>query len=241
MKRVRKSGLIGIMIGLMSCPLVSFGAASGNYTDLLPIGAPGNTTVISNGTGWSLTTLPPTQTFGDALSRVVTTVYQSTQPINNLNVATTSTFTAISGIGAIGSTTLPAAWVATGRTIQTTIEGEFTTPATAVNWTWQLKLSTTAVLTTGAMAATANQTASHFKAVSLVTVSTTGASGSADSSYSIMVSSGANATGATVISFSTSAVIGIDWTSQLVVNPTFLWSATGSSITVRNVNVQLFN
>src|SRR5690348_18406322 len=73
MKKTLRLMVASLMVGFLAGPQIAmqaFAAASGNYTDLLPIGAAGNTTVISNGSGWSLTTLPPTQTFGDSLSRL---------------------------------------------------------------------------------------------------------------------------------------------------------------------------
>jgi hypothetical protein len=141
------------LLGSVTLPQNAFAAASGNYTDLLPIGAAENTTVISRGSGWALTTLPATQTFGDALSRVVTTVYQSTSTANVNATTTVSTLTAISGQGSVGSTTYPSAWVATGRSIEVEIRGVYSVPAAAnENATLTVKLGTTTILNTGAIA-----------------------------------------------------------------------------------------
>lgn len=245
MEKIYKSMLIGVLIGLLAVPqLVStcFAAASGNYTDLLPIGAAGNTTVISNGSGWSLTTLPPTQTFGDSLSRLVTSVYQSTGT-NTINATTTlSTFTAL-GVGGVGSTTFPAAWVAAGRSIETIVDGTYSTANPGPNWTWALKLATTTILSTGAQSAPGGQALQYFKARSIITVVTSGSSGAVFGSYEILVSSGSSTVGSGVISFSTAALsnVSVDLTSQLTVNPTFTWGTANSSVTVRNVSVRFLN
>lgn len=220
----------------------AFAAASGNYTDLLPVGAAGNTTVISNGSGWSLTTLAPSQTFGDALSRAPMTVYQSTG-VATINATTTaSTFTALSQ-GNVGSTTFPAAWVATGRSIETIIDGTYSTANPGPTWTWAVKLGTTTILTTTAASAPGGQANQWFKARSVITVAATGASGTALGSYEILVTSAAAGIAAPVISFSTttSNTASVDWTSQLTVNPTLTWGTANSSMTIRNISVRFLN
>lgn len=223
-------------------PQIALGAASGNYTDLLPIGAPSDTTVISRGSGWAITTLPPTQTFGDALSRVVTTVYQSTNTttINATTVA--STFTAL-GQGNVGSTTFPASWVASGRSIETVIEGSFSVPAAGSNWTWAVKLGTTTVLNTGAVASQTNQINQWFTARSIMTIGATGTSGTVFGSYEILVASGVTSGSGTILTYSTNTLttVAVDLTSQLVVNPVFTWGTANSSMTIRNVTVKFLN
>jgi hypothetical protein len=229
------------LIANSTLPQYAFAAASGNYTDLLPIGAAGNTTVISNGSGWSLTTLPPTQTFGDALSRVVTTVYQSTAPATIANSTTVSTFTAL-GQGNVGSTTFPATWVATGRSIRVTVDGKYGTTG-APTWKWDLKLGTTTILTTGAATAVANQTGQFFRAIGLLTIGATGASGNCNAHWDIKVSSGSMGSAALDFSTSTVSAVSVDLTSQLVVNPVFTWGTQSNSntITANNVTVEFLN
>lgn len=241
MKKVYKSWLIAIIAGLLAGPQFTpsiFAAASGNYTDLLPIGAAGNTTVISNGSGWSLTTLPPTQTFGDSLSRVIDTVYQSTTAVI-INTTSVSTMTALSGQGKVGSTTFPATWVASGRTIEVIVEGDYTTSQAGSNWTWGVNLGTTSVLTTGAVAATPGQSSRFVKAHAIITIAGTGNAGTVNSVYEILATSGTLPS--TVLSFSTGSTITVDLTSQLTVNPVFNWGTANSSFTVRNALVKFDN
>ncbi len=241
-KELRSLAIVAVAyLYLAQCASV-FAAATGNYTDLLPIGAAGNTTVISNGSGWSLTTLAPSQTFGDALSRAPMTVYQSTG-VATINATTTvSTMTAISGQGKVGSTTFPASWIATGRTIETTVEGSYSTAVAGSNWTWGVLLGTTSVLSTGALTPPTLQTGSSFKAVSNVTVLATGASGTVMGSYQVWASSGASNSAAFLLSFSTgSSSASVDLTSQLTVNPVFNWGTANSSMTIRNVTVKFIN
>lgn len=243
MKRTRKIGLIGVLVGLMAGPFPGsvFGAASGNYTDLLPVGAAGNTTVISNGSGWSLTTLPPTQTFGDALSRVVTTVYQSTAPAT-ITAAAVSTFTTVT-TGNVGSATFPTSWVATGRSFRTSVKGKYSTNLNT--WTWAIKLGTTTVLSTGSQTAIGSQTNKNFNAVALCTINATGSSGSVACSYDIYVDSGT--VPFSVVSFSTSnaTAVTVDLTNNnsgtLSVLPTFGWGSTGASLTASNITVEFLN
>ncbi len=218
-----------------------FAAASGNYTDLLPIGAAGNTTVISNGSGWSLTTLPPTQTFGDALSRVVTTVYQSTGTATINATTTASTMTAIAGEGKVGSTTFPATWIATGRSIEVDVMGSYSVPVAGSNWTWAILLGTTSVLTTGALAAVNGEANQYFHAHAVLTIAATGSAGTVNASYDIFAASGT--TPCTIVSYSTgtAAAVTVDLTSQLTVNPVFTWATANSSMTVRNVTVKFLN
>lgn len=242
MKKTIKAMLTGLVVGLLAGPQWGYAAASGNYTDLLPVGAAGNTTVISNGSGWSLTTLPPTQTFGDSLSRVVNTPFQVYTSSVIANTTVVSTFTALVGQSAVGSTTFPASWVASGRSIRFTSCGIYGTTSTP-NWTWAVLLGTTTVLNTGAVAAPLTQTGGWYKAEALLTISTTGASGTVNGTYNILVSSGG--IGGTVISYSTytAAAVAVDLTSQLTVNPTFKWGTanTSNTITVNNATVEFLN
>lgn len=242
MKKLFKLWAVGLITGILVSPSNLFAAASGNYTDLLPIGAAGNTTVISNGTGWSLTTLPPTQTFGDSLSRLVTTVYQSTAPANINATTTVSTFTALSQ-GNVGSTTFPATWVATGRSIRITTMGTYSTNNTGSTWTWAVKLGTTTVLTTGATTNVANQVDKPFRATALLTIGATGNAGSVMGSYDISFASGTTPplTPLSVSTQTTSGNVTVDLTSQLTVNPVFNWTTANSSMTIRNTTVEFLN
>lgn len=250
MKKILRLIVAAIMTGLLAGPQFSpglFAAASGNYTDLLPIGAAGNTTVISNGSGWSLTTLPPTQTFGDSLSRLIDTVYQSTNS-TNVTSTTQSTFTAISGQGFVGSTTFPAAWVASGRSIRINARGVFSTSAGSQSWTWGLNLGTTTVITSSAPVA-ASVSSQAFTLSGLVTVDATGNAGNVMANYDLFVTTGfptiVSTTLSNVISYSTgtSAAVTVDLTSQLTVNPWFKWNAvtTGDIIQFNSVNVEFMN
>ncbi len=243
MSKTNKMGLVAVLVGLLSGPSNLFAAASGNYTDLLPIGAAANTTVISNGTGWSLTTLPPTQTFGDGLSRVVTTVFQSTGTATINATTTVSTFSALSGLGSVGSTTFPQSWVAQGRSIRVTTQGTYSSANSGSTWTWAIKLGTTTILTTGAVNFVPSQTDRFFKATGLVTLSGTGNAATALGSYDIMVASGTTQP-SSYVSYSTQTISGaitVDLTSQLTVNPTLTWGAATSSMTIRNVTVEFLN
>lgn len=225
-----------------------FAAASGNYTDLLPIGAAGNTTVISNGSGWSLTTLAPSQTFGDALSRAPMTVYQSTTPTSVNNTTAVTTFTAISGQGKVGSTTFPATWVAAGRSARITARGTYNTIAGNQSWVWGLNIGTTTIInsSTTVTASVATQT---FSVSGIVTILATGNTGSVIGSYDVLATTAVAGVGnpglvSNVISYSTSSVsTTVDLTSQLVVNPFFQWRAAtqGNNITFSNVTVEFLN
>lgn len=219
-------------------------AASGNYTDLLPVGAPANTTVISNGSGWSLTTLPPTTVWGDGLSRLVTTPYQVYVSSTISNTTLVSTFTALVGGTAVGSTTIPAAWVAAGRSIRVTVKGRYSNTSNP-NWTWALKMSTTTILTTNAVASPVTQTGQWFSAVGLMTISTAGASGTMNATYEINVGSGTIGSLPNTISYSTTtaAAVPVDLTSQLTINPVFTWgtASTSNTITVINAMIELLN
>lgn len=225
-------------------PMAVFGAASGNYTDLLPIGAAENTTVISRGTGWALTTLPASQTFGDALSRSNYTAYQATGPVTFATTATVSTFTAQSGQGKVGSTTFPYLWVATGRTIRVTVKGFFSS-VSAPTWTWAVKLGTTTIVNTGAVAGlSGTATKEPFSAVALMTINATGSSGSISGQYEIRVGS-TSFTSLDYSTYTTTAVsCDLSQTSHaLVINPTFKWgtSSGSNSITANNILVEFLN
>ncbi len=246
-KKIRRKLLISGIAYLflfmnVNMPVV-YGAASGNYTDLLPIGAAANTTVISNGTGWSLTTLPPTQTFGDSLSRVVDVVYQSSGVAIVTNTGVVSTITALSQ-GNVGSATIPNAWVASGRSIRTTIIGSYTTTS-STTWTWEFLLGTTTIATTGSVAAIGNQTNQWFKATDILTIANTGASGTLNNSYEIMLSSAL--TPSLMVSISTASQVptAIDLTTAqtLVVRPRFTWGNPSPANIIRftNVIIELLN
>lgn len=245
MKKTLRIVVAAFMVGLLSGPQFSpslFAAASGNYTDLLPIGAAGNTTVISNGSGWSLTTLPPTQTFGDSLSRLVDTVYQSTITATINATTTASTMTAISAQGFVGSTTFPAAWVVSGRSIEVDVLGDYSVPQVGSNWTWAILLGTTSVVTTGAVAAVPGQTKMPFHGHAVLTIAATGNAGSVNASYEVLAAS--NTTPNQYLSWSTGTISGattVDLTSQLTVNPVFTWGTANSSMTIRNAVVKFLN
>lgn len=226
-------------------------AASGNYTDLLPIGAAENTTVISRGTGWAITTLAPSQTFGDALSRAPMTVFQSTSVASvGPSSVVDSTFTALGGVnpGFVGSTTFPANWVAVGRSIRITARGRYTTNGTPT-WNWGVKLGTTSIISTGALNAPTTVSTQSFTASALLTIAATGSSGSVIASYDIFATTGTGAAAlgnvGNVISYSTSSVtnISVDLTSQLTINPTFLWGTSHVSNIIRfnNVLIEFLN
>ena len=220
-----------------------YGAASGNYTDLLPIGAASDTTVISRGSGWALATLPTSNTFGDALSRLNYTAYQATATATIAASATVSTITALSQ-GNVGSTTFPASWVATGRSIRVSAYGVYASTTAAETWKWDLVIGTMSVLTTGAVTVPVGQTNQTFRAIGVITIAATGAAGTANAHWDIAVSSGGTM-GTPLISFSTSTALAqsVDWTSQLVVRPRFTWgSATaGNSIRFNNIYVEFLN
>lgn len=243
MKKLGRSLVVGLLVGLLGGPQWGYGAASGNYTDLLPVGAAANTTVISNGGGWSLTTLPVTPTFGDALSRVVTTIYQSTATGTIANTVTRSTFSALVQ-GNVGTTVIPAAWIATGRSIRVTVRGKYSTTVVAPNWTWELLIGTTTVMSTGATAAIGNQSGQWFSSSAIVTVAASGYSGTVNGAWDIYTASGTTNAGAVLCySTATASAVSVDLTSQLTVNPRFTWgtAASGNTITANNVTVELLN
>lgn len=234
--------LVGLLAGPQFTPIV-FGAASGNYTDLLPVGAAGNTTVISNGSGWGLTTLAPSQTFGDALSRTPMTVYQSTGLATIQATTAVSTFSSVAA-GSVGSATFPAAWVASGRTIRVTLSGRYSTAGTPT-WNWGLKIGTMTVLQTGALNAPTAVSSQTFTATALMTIFATGSAGSVSANYNIFTTTGAFSGTATsnMVSYSTSTAspTTIDFNSQSVVNPTFTWGAAASAIQANNILIEFLN
>lgn len=240
MKKVIKMGLTSLLVGLLAGPSVIFAAASGNYTDLLPIGASGNTTVISNGSGWSLTTLAPSQTFGDALSRAPMTVYQSTTAVAFSGTSGTSTFTALSGLGFVGSTTYPATWVASGRSVRVTVIGSYATNA-PVTGTFILKIGTTSVLSSGAISFPGSQDFQYFSAVGVMTIAATGTTGTVNASHEILLASGTVPSPILSLSTNTASAVSVDLTTQLTINPTFKWSTATASMTVKNVLVEFLN
>lgn len=249
MKKTFKSMFMGLLIGLVSSPLLTtngFAAASGNYTDLLPVGAAGNTTVISNGSGWSLTTLPPTNTFGDSLSRIVDTVYQSTTVATLSNSIVGSSLTALSGQGYVGSTSFPKAWIASGRSMRVTMSGRYNTVSTPLStWTWGVNVGTTTILTTGAVNYNAGQSTQPFTASALLTIAATGASGSINGTYDIFVGSSAVNTALVNYSTSTASAVSIDLTTQgtYSVFPTFKWgtASQANNLTIINLVIELLN
>lgn len=218
-----------------------FAAASGNYTDLLPVGAAGNTTVISNGSGWSLTTTAPSQTFGDAISRAPMTVYQSTATGTISNTTAVSTFTAL-GQGNVGSRTFPASWIATGRSMRVTVDGTYST-TNQPTWTWALLLGTTTVLNTGAVNSNGGQTNQTFHATGIITVAATGAGGTVNGYWEVITSSASSFATAPIIYSTQAASVSVDLTSQVTVNPTFKWGTQSNSntITANNVLVEFLN
>lgn len=239
MRKKHKRQLLAIaianlfLLGQSIAPQQALAAASGNYTDLLPIGAASDTTVISRGTGWAVTTLPTSQTFGDALSRLSYTAYQATATATISNSTTVSTFTALSQ-GNVGSTTFPASWVATGRSIRITAYGVYGSSSTTPTWKWDLNIGTMTVLTTGAVNVHANQSNQTFRATGLLTIAATGGSGSANAHWEVITSSGSNS-GSPAIVYSTSTVsaVTVDWLTQLTVNPRFTWGSANTSNTIR--------
>lgn len=225
-------------------PQLYAAAGTAVYTDLLPVGAASDTTVISNGSGWKVTTLPVTQTFGDSLSRVVDTVYQSTTQATVAFTNGPSTWTALSAQGSVGSITFPAGWVATGRTIRVTGSG-FYTAGSSGTWTWDLFVGTTSVLTTGAVTSPISNISARqpFKATGLITVAATGAAGSANANLEVNVASGAVPCALLSYSTYTTGAVTVDWTSQLAVRPRITWGNPNgtNSITFTNVLVELMN
>lgn len=226
-----------------------FAAASGNYTDLLPIGAAANTTVISNGSGWSLTTLAPSQTFGDALSRAPMTVYQSTGIANVSATTAVTTFTAISGQGKVGSTTFPATWVASGRSVRISARGQYSTVAVGggQSWIWGLNIGTTSVVSSST-SVTASVSSQAFTLTGVFTIGATGNTGTVFGNYDIFATTAPQGVGnpatSNVISYSTASIATtVDLTSQLTINPTFKWttSSQGNNIQFNNVSVEFLN
>ncbi len=221
---------------------VVYGAASGNYTDLLPIGAPSDTTVISRGSGWAITTLPVTQTFGDSLSRVVDTIYQSTSTGVIANSSATIAITAISTQGFVGSTTFPATWVATGRSFRINAAGNFSNTGTS-NWSWSLLIGTMTLVSISSVTTPTTVTNVPFVFTGIVTVGTTGAAGTALGSCTVATSTSANGGNQILYSSATIANTTIDWTTQHSILPNFRWwtNSTSNSITFSNVTVETLN
>lgn len=248
MKKTFSSALIGLLIGLCSVPQFVYSAASGNYTDLLPIGAPSDTTVISNGSGYSITTLPPTQTFGDSLSRLVDVVYQSTgTPTVTNTTSETNIISSVTASAKVGSSTFPIQWAAVGRSIEVVADGYFsTTNSGGTNWTWGIKLGTTSILSSGAVSLTPGQTRSPFHVNALMTMSTVGAGGAVNGYMSVFQSS-ATASFPTTIMQSTFTTLAVSCdlsntsTGQNSVNPVITLSNTASSITFNNVQIKFHN
>lgn len=244
MKTTYKTVVTGVLLGFLAAgPQWGFAGTTGaNFTDILPPGGAANTTVISNGTGYNLAVLPPTQTFGDALTRIVDTQFQAVTSTTIANTTTLSTMTAMAGLTGVGSTTFPAGWVAAGRSVRFTARGKYGTTGTP-NWTFALFLGTTTVLTTGAVASPASQTNQTWSESCLATIVTTGGAGTVDASCDIFVSS--NGINTAVIGFSTTtaAAVTVDLTSQLTVNPVFTWGTANASntLTINNETVEFLN
>lgn len=242
MKKIIKSLLCALLVGALAGPSWMYGAASGHYTDLLPVGAASDTTVISNGSGWSLTTLPPTQTFGDALSRIPTVVYQLYSSTAIANTTNVSTFTALSSVNSVGSVTFPASWVQVGRSIRVFTEGYYSTTGTP-NWTWDIYLGTMSVLTTGAIAAPTTQTKQRFSAIATVTIASTTAASQVNAVYDINVSSGNYNTPVLNFSTATMSAVTVDWNVTLQVYPHFTWGTANASnsLNITNCWVEFLN
>jgi hypothetical protein len=243
MKKTLKTIVAAIVAGMIAGPSWMYGAASGHYTDLLPVGAAGDTTVISNGSGWSLTTLPPTYTMGDSLSRIVDTIYQLGTSTAIATTDAVSTFTALVGINKAGTAAFPASWVAVGRSIRITTKGRYSTAATAPTWTWEVAIGTNSVMTTGAVTAPGNQTDQSFSAIALLTISTTATTSTINGTYDIMIGSAASTRAMLNYSTSTASAASVDLNSQLTINPHFTWgtSSASNSLTVINCVVELLN
>lgn len=239
------------LVGQMIAPQHALAAASGTYTDLLPIGAAADTTVISRGSGWALTTLAPSQTFGDALSRAPYTAYQSTTAVNVTASTTLSTYTAISGQGKVGSTTFLASWVASGRSFRISARGRLAT-ATAQNnaWQWGLNVGTTTIVTSSASAPSGITSTAAFTVSGVFTIAATGNTGSINGGFDIFATTGTTsaintANISNVMSYSTytASAQTVDLTSQLTINPWFKWESAvqGNNITFTNVLVEFLN
>lgn len=253
MKKILKTMVAAVMVGLLAGPQFTpsmFAAASGNYTDLLPVGAAANTTVISNGSGWSLTTLPPTATFGDALSRVVTANYQLTTSTSINTTTAASTMTALAGAVAVGTTTFPIGWIAVGRTIRYTARGKYGTTSSPT-WNWGISLGTTSVIATGAVAAPTTVSNLPWSESCMLTIQTVGAAGAVNVSCDIFVTTSvvvaANGIG-NVISYSTTTQgVAVDLsqtsTAQNIINPLFTWGSSSASnaLVINNATIEFMN
>lgn len=249
MKKTYKTLLAAVLVGLLTGPFAWIdcrGAASGHYTDMLPnpTSAPGVTsgTLYYNGYDWQMTTLGASLTPGDTISRAPMTVYQATAAATINATTVVSTITALNQ-GNVGSTTFPAAWVASGRSIEVTSYGIYSIPSGAGStWTWAVYLGTTPIITTGAVTPPTSQVNGFFKANALMTIAATGNTGTVIGSYEILVTSGTSPN--SILSFSTGTVAAgttVDLTSQLTVNPTVTWGTANSSMTVKNVVVKFLN
>lgn len=258
MKKMYKTIVAALLVGILAGPYAwmdSKAATTGSgFTDILPPNGAGNTTVISNGTGYNLTTLAPSQTFGDALSRAPFTGYQSTSTlaIGATTAVTTMTATG-AGAGFVGSSTFPVTWVALGRSIRFTARGQYTTLNNQNSWTWGLKIGTTTVVSSSVPAPTNVASSGCFTANGILTVTGTGTSGTMLASYDIFATTGTQATVGTtanvsnVISYSTctASTVTIDLTNplQMSVNPTFNWgqASQGNTLTITNSFIEFIN
>lgn len=236
---------------LLSCGGVnnSWATASGSYTDLLPPGAAANTVLINRGpgSGWAAATMATSQTFGDSLSRVPYTAMQIYISSTVANTTTEATFTSLTGASYVGSRTFPQSWLALGRSIRITMGGKYSTTG-APNMTFAVKLGTTSVMTTGAVAGPATQTNQPWSATAVVTVTTTTATAlglALQGNYDITLGSGTIGTAGNWISFSTYTVsaVSIDAGGSFQVNPSFTWGTASSSnaLTIQKLIVEFLN
>lgn len=249
MKKLIKSLVVGLVIGLTAVPQynVVFARSYGHYTETLPGPSSINTAVTEgtlywNGTDWGITTVAPAATMGDSISRSGYTAWQSLDISTITNNIAVTTFTALPGTGrSVGSATLPIGWATAGRTIRIVQKGVYST-GVATNWTWQVFLGTTSIMSTGALPAVASQLNKPFTAEALITVSTGGAAGVVNGQYTIFADSGTAP--CTVVSYSTfsAANVSVELTGQRAINSTFKWgTALGSTLIVTNSVIELLN
>lgn len=246
-KKVIKSWLTAIMVGLMAGPFAgsqAYATATGSFNDLLPIGQAENVTVLNRGpgSGYAVVTVPTADTFGDAISRMSYTAYQSTTAAT-LGGTTSLTVITSSITGKVGSVNIPQSWIATGRTIRIKWSGLYTTTSAVATVTFGVRLGTTTVITTGAQTIDANQTTQFIYGEANITVADTGSAGTANGSYNIVASSGSTTVRTTQVGYSTTTFSpsAIDWTTSISVQPFLTWSTTAPTITFRNLTIELLN
>lgn len=256
MKKTLKTLVIGALVGLLAGPQITptaFAASSGHFTDLLPNPTSVGSSVTSgtlyyNGYDWGVASLGASSTPGDALSR---TPYTAFQVYTSSTIGTTvspSTMTLLAGQSSVGSPTIPAAWIALGKSIRITARGWYGTTGTP-NWTWAVLMGTTSIMTTGAVAAPVTQTQSFWSASALLTVSTTSTAShgyAMNGTYDIFVGSGPIlGPNANIIAYSTNTLsaVNVDLTSQLTIQPIFTWGTSSASnkLTINNLMIELLN